>query len=95
MGKTDAAEKVLTQIPVPGLSTPQRQSAQRTQLPGISQLSSASQQWRQYRDIYQNLAAAYIREGQTDKGIALFWTFFERTKPQATHARRVATLAYC
>ena len=94
MGKTDAAEKVLTQIPVPGLSTPQRQSAQRTQLPGISQLSSASQQWRQYRDIYQNLAAAYIREGQTDKGIALFWTFFERTKPQATHARRVATLVY-
>lgn len=94
MGKTDAAEKVLKQMPVPGLSTPQRQSAQRTQLPASGQLSSASQQWRQYRDIYQNLATAYIREGQTDKGIALFWTFFERTKPQATNARRVATLAY-
>ena len=94
MGKTDAAERVLTQIPVPGLSTPQRQSAQSTQLSGIGQVSSASQQWRQFRDIYQNLATAYIREGQTDKGIALFWTFFERTKPEATNARRVATLAY-
>ena len=94
MGKTDAAEKVLTQMPVPGLSTPQRQSAQSTQPPAIGQLSSASQQWHRYRDIYQNLATAYIREGQTDKGIALFWFFFERTKPQATNARRVATLAY-
>ena len=99
MGKTDAAEKVLTQIPVPGLSTTQRQSAQNTQLPVIGvgvglPNPYASQRWRQYRDIYQNLATAYIREGQTDKGIALFWTFFERTKPQATNARRVATLAY-
>ena len=94
MGKTDVAEKVLTQIPVPGLSTPQRQAARQTQLSAMRQLSSASQQWQQYRDIYQNLATAYIREGETDKGIALFWTFFERTKPQATDARRVATLAY-
>ena len=94
MGKTDAAEKVLTQIPVPGLSTPQRQSAQSPQLSGIGQLSSASQRWRQYRDIYQNLASAYIRGGQTHKGIALFWTFFERTQPQATNARRVGTLTY-
>ena len=99
MGKIDAAEKVLTQMPVPGLSTPQRQSAQNPQLPasgvGVGLPNPyASQQWRQYRDIYQNLATAYIREGQTDKGIALFWTFFERTKPQATNARRVATLAY-
>ena len=99
MGKTDAAEKVLTQMPVPGLSVPQRQSAQGTQ-PSASGIGvglpnpSASQQWNRYRDIYQNLATAYIREGQTDKGIALFWTFFERTKPQATNARRVATLAY-
>ena len=99
IGKTDAAEKVLTQMPVPGLSTPQRQSAQNTQLPasgvGVGFPNPyASQRWRQYRDIYQNLATAYIREGQADKGIALFWTFFERTKPQATNARRVATLAY-
>ena len=94
IGKTDAAEKVLTQIPIPGLSTPQRQSAQNTQLSAFGQLSSASQQWQRYTDIYQDLATAYIREGQTDKGINLFWTFFERTKPQATQARRVATLAY-
>ena len=99
MGKTDAAEKILTQIPVPGLSTPQRQPAQNPQMSatgvGVGLPNPyASQQWNQYTDIYQNLATAYIREGQTDKGIALFWTFFERTKPQATHARRVATLAY-
>ena len=99
IGKTDAAEKVLTQMPVPGLSTPQPQSAQNTQLPasgvGVGLPNPyASQQWNRYRDIYQNLATAYIREGQTDKGIALFWTFFERTKPQATTTRRVATLAY-
>ena len=95
MGKTDAAEKVLTQIPVPGLSTPQRQSAQQTQPPAVGLPNpSASQRWQQYRNIYQNLATAYIREGQPDKGIALLWTFFERTKPQATTARRVATLAY-
>ena len=99
MGKTDAAEKVLTQIPVPGLSATQPQSAQRTQLPGSGvgvglPNPYTSQQWRQYRDIYQNLATAYIRTGQTDKGIALFWTFFERTKPQATNARRVAALTY-
>ena len=94
MGKTDAAEKVLTQIPVPGLSTPQRQSAQNAQQPGIGRFAAASRQWHRYQNIYQDLATAYIREGQTDKGIALFWTFFERTKPQATNARRVATLAY-
>ena len=94
VGKTDAAEKVLTQIPVPGLSTMPRQSAQNTQMPATGQLASTPQRWHRYRDIYQNLATAYIREGQTDKGIALFWTFFERTKPQATNARRVATLGY-
>ena len=94
MGKTDAAEKVLTQIPVPGLSTPQRQSAQNAQQPAIGRFAAASRQWHRYQNIYQDLATAYIREGQTDKGIALFWTFFERTKPQATNARRVATLAY-
>ena len=99
MGKTDTAEKILTQIPVPGLSTTQRQQAQRMQLSasgvglGLSN-PYASQQWQQYRDIYQSLASAYIRDEQTDKGVALFWTFFERTKPKATNARRVAALAY-
>ena len=94
MGKTDAAEKILAQLPVPTLSTPRQQPSQNSQLSAFGQLSSTSQQWRQYRDIYQNLATAYIREEQIDKGVALLWTFFEQTKPQATHARRVAALAY-
>ena len=93
MGKTDAAEKILAQLPVPGLPMTQ-QSSQNPQLSAIGQLSAAPQLWRQYIDIYQSLAAAYMREGQIDKGVALCWTFFERTKPQATNARRVASLAY-
>ena len=86
MNKTDAAERILAQLPVPVLSTGPRTSATR-------QPSPAQQQWSQYSRIYQSLAATYIREGQSDKGVALFWTFFERTKPHAANARRVATLA--
>ena len=86
MNKTDAAERILAQLPVPVLSTGPRTSATR-------QPSPAQRQWSQYSRIYQSLAATYIREGQSDKGVALFWTFFERTKPQATNARSVATLA--
>ena len=80
MGKTDAAEKILAQLPVPGLPMTQQQSSQNPQLSAIGQLSAAPQLWRQYIDIYQSLAAAYMREGQIDKGVALCWTFFERTK---------------
>ncbi len=92
VGKTDAAEKILTQIPVPGLSTQRQQPAIGVRVGSLN--PRTSQLWWQYRNIYQNLATAYIREGQPDKGIALFWTFFERTRPQSTNARRVATLAY-
>ena len=92
MGKTDAAKKILTQIPVPGLSTPQQQPASGVRVGSPN--PRTSQRWRQYSDIYRNLAAAYVREGQTEKGVALFWTFFERTQPQVTNARSVATLAY-
>ena len=86
MSKTDAAEKILAQLPVPVLPTGSRTST-------IGQPPLARQQWSQYRGIYQSLATAYIHEGQAEKGIDLIWTFFERTKPQATNARRVATLA--
>ena len=79
IGKTDAAEKILAQLSVPVRATNQ---------------SSSVQQWSQYSRIYQSLTSAYMREGQVDKGVALCWTFFERTKPQATNARRVASLAY-
>ena len=87
MGRTDAAEKVVAQLPIPAIST-----VPRTVMMGPPSL--AQQQWGQYSRIYRNLAAAYIEEGDTDKGIALFWTFFDRTKPPATNSQRVATLAY-
>ena len=86
MGKTDAAEKVLEEL-VTSYQLPV--TRKETSLTGHWLLATGN-----FFGIYQNLATAYIREGQTDKGIALFWTFFERTKPQATNARRVATLAY-
>ena len=92
MGKTDAAEKILTQLPVPAPSTTQQPSSSVQSF--IAQPSSAQQRWQQYSDIYQSLAAAYIREGQVDKGVALFWRFFEQTKPQTANARRVAALTY-
>ena len=87
MDKTGAAEKILAQLSVPVPSTGPRTATTRGPSP-------MQQQWSQYSGIYQSLATAYIREGQTEKGIALFWTFFERTKPHATNARNVATLAY-
>ena len=86
MNRTDAAEKILAQLPVPVLSSGPRISA-------TFQPSPASQQWSQYSNIYRSLASTYIRDGEIDKGIALFWTFFERTKPHATNARSVATIA--
>ncbi len=87
MGRTDAAEKVVAQLPIPAIST-----VPRTSMMGPPSL--AQQQWWQYSRIYRNLAAAYIEEGETDKGIALFWTLFDRTKPPATNPRHVATLAH-
>ena len=94
MGKTEAAEKVLAQLPGPTLPTTRQQPAQNPVLSAFGQLSSTAQQWQQYERIYQNLAMAYLREGQTDKSIGLFWTFLTQTKPQATNARSVAALAY-
>ena len=85
-GKTEAAEKILEQLPMPPLSP-----RQRTSTPG--QQSPIQRQWGQYKNVYQSLATAYIRDGQSEKGIALHWTFFERTQPSAVNARSVATLA--
>ena len=85
-GKTEAAEKILEQLPMPPLS-PRLQ----TSTPG--QQSAIQQQWGQYKNVYQSLATVYIRDGQSEKGIALYWTFFERTQPAAVNARSVATLA--
>ena len=88
MGKIDAAEKVLAQLPAPAPP-----AAAQTQFSTTNQLS-ASQQWHTYSRIYQSLATAYVRDEQVDKGVALLWSFFERTKPQASNARRVDALAY-
>ena len=86
MDRTDAAEKILEQLPVPVLP-----KGPRTLTTG--QPSLVQQQWSQYRSIYESLAAAYMREGETEKGIDLLWMFFARSKPNVTNARRVATLA--
>ena len=70
MGKTDAAEKV------------------------ISQFSTAvtGQLTQQQRRFYEQLTTAYLRAGQIDAAVALYWKFFARTKPRTTGARRVAAL---
>ncbi|RKU34011.1 hypothetical protein C6499_00205 [Candidatus Poribacteria bacterium] len=85
MDRTDAAEKILEQLPIPVLP-----KGPRTLTTG--QPSLVQQQWSQYRSIYESLAAAYMREGETEKGIDLLWMFFARSKPNVTNARRVATL---
>ena len=71
MGKTDAAEKVISQFPT----------------------SATGQLTQQQRRFYEQLTTAYLREGQTDQAVALYWKFFERTKPRTTGARRVAALS--
>ena len=88
MGKLDVAERVITQLPTP---TPTQAASPQTQRMG--RWLPAQQQWYQYSRIYRTLADAYAREGQTDKWVALFWTFCELTKPN-TSTRRVANLAY-
>ena len=86
MNRTDAAEKILAQLPIPALPTgPQTLTMGRP--------SPIQQQWSQYRGIYQSLVSAYVRAEQTDKAVALLWTFFERTKPYAASARRVSNIA--
>ena len=71
MGKTEAAEKVISQF-----ST-----------------SATGQLTQQQRRFYEQLTTAYLRAGQIDKAVALYWKFFERTKPRTTGARRVAALS--
>ena len=85
MNRTDAAERIIAQLPVPALPTG-------TQTSTMGRPSFAQQQWRQYRSIYESLIGAYIRAEQIDKAVDLLWTFFERTKPRATSARRVLSI---
>ena len=87
MGKVDAAEKVVAQLPIPAIVTVSRTSM-------MGPPSFAQQQWWSYSNTYQDLTAAYIREGKIDKGVALFWTFCDRTKPPVTNPQRVAAITY-
>ena len=86
MGKLEVAEQVIAQLPIPMMPV-----AHRT-VQGAPSL--AQQQWWRYSRIYQTLADAYVREGQTEKGVELFWRFFDQTKPNVTNARRTVNLAY-
>ncbi len=54
-------------------------------------LPSQSQQ-SQYRTIYNRVTNAYLNLEQYDKAIELFWTYCERTQPQITNTRRMASL---
>ena len=47
----------------------------------------------QYRRLFERLTDTYIDQGELDKTVALFWTFCERTKPNASNPRRVAALS--
>ena len=47
---------------------------------------------QQYSRIYQTLAATYLRDGNVDKAIALYWQYFEQTKPRTTNPRRTQAL---
>ncbi|MDE0681543.1 MAG: tetratricopeptide repeat protein, partial [Candidatus Poribacteria bacterium] len=55
--------------------------------------SATGQLTQQQRRFYAQLTTAYLRAGQIDKAVALYWKFFERTKPRTTSARRVAALS--
>ena len=60
----------------------------------IAQLAKPTpKQLSQYIQPYKRLTGDYLRDGHIDKAVALLWTFCERTKPDATNPRRVATLA--
>ena len=50
--------------------------------------------WQQYINIYQLLAGAYIDKGETDKGIEILWSLFERTQPNINTSHWMASSAY-
>lgn len=70
MKKTDAAERIINQIPIP---TQTQQS--------------------KYRSIYNRVTDAYLNLEQYEKAIDLFWTYCEKTQPQFTNTRRMASLS--
>ncbi len=45
-----------------------------------------------YRYIYSKVTSTYLNLGQYDKAVNLFWTYFEKTRPDTINTRRVAAL---
>ena len=74
IGEVDAAEGVLAQLPSASNITH-----------GVMR-----QRWGAYRTMYANLSYAYVRDGQMDKAIAIFWKFLERAKPVVANARAIS-----
>ena len=76
IGETDAAEQILEQLPATS---------------GITRMAgSARQSSQSHRTMYANLSYAYVRDGQIDKAIAIFWNFFEHTKPTVANSRAIS-----
>ena len=76
VGEVDAAEGVLAQLP---------SASSTTRIAGTMR-----QGWRSYQTMYANLSYAYVRDGQIDPAIAIFWKFLERTKPTVANARAIS-----
>ena len=86
LGDTETAEKMLANFLVPA------PPALQTSLPPSA--INRSQMWQQYINIYQLLAGAYIDKGETDKGIEILWSLFQRTQPNTNTSHWMASSAY-
>ena len=74
IGEVNAAEQILVQLPAASSIT----------------RGAMRQGWQAHRTMYANLSYAYVREGQIDKAIAIFWKFLEHTKPTVANARVIS-----
>ena len=74
IGEVDAAEQILAQLPSASSIT----------------RGTMRQSWQLHQTMYANLSYTYVREGQIDKAIAVFWQFLQRTKPVVANARAIS-----
>ena len=76
IGETDTTEQILARLPVTS---------------GITRAASTTRQRAQaHRTMYANLSYAYVRDGQIDKAISVFWKFFDHTKPAVANSRAIS-----
>ena len=76
IGETDAAERILAQLPTTS---------------NVTRMTSRTGQGpRSHRTMYANLSYAYVRDGQIDKAITVFQKFFEHSKPAVANARAIS-----